>query len=38
MLGDWGAHIIDFAHDFLSSTPTKITPLRMDDRNDVIFL
>ena len=38
MLGDWGAHIIDFAHDFLKlGQPTKITPLRMDDRNDVIF-
>ncbi len=38
MLGDWGAHIIDFAHDFLKlGQPTKITPLRMDDHNDVIF-
>ena len=38
MLGDWGAHIIDFAHDFLKlGQPTRINPLRMDDRNDVIF-
>ncbi len=38
MLGDWGAHIIDFAHDFLKlGQPTQITPLRMDDHNEVIF-
>jgi predicted dehydrogenase len=38
MLGDWGAHIIDFAHDFLQlGQPTRITPLRMDDHNQVIF-
>jgi hypothetical protein len=38
MLGDWGAHIIDFAHDFLKlGQPHKITPLLMDDHNDVIF-
>lgn len=38
MLGDWGAHIIDFVHDFLHlGQPTKITPLRVDDPNDVLF-
>ena len=38
MLGDWGAHIIDFAHDFLKlGQPTKIMPLLMEDANNVIF-
>lgn len=38
MLGDWGAHIIDFVHDFLElGQPTRITPLRIDDPNDVLF-
>lgn len=38
MLGDWGAHIIDFAHDFLKlGQPTRIAPLLMDDHNRVIF-
>ena len=38
MLGDWGAHIIDFVHDFLQlGQPTKLTPLRFDDPNDVLF-
>lgn len=38
MLGDWGAHIIDFVHDFLKlGQPTKLTPLRIDDPNDVLF-
>lgn len=37
MLGDWGAHIIDFVHDFLElGQPTKITPLRIDDPSDVL--
>ena len=38
MLGDWGAHIIDFAHDFLKlGQPTQISPLLMEDHNNVIF-
>jgi len=38
MLGDWGAHIIDFVHDFLKlGQPTKISPLLMEDPNNVIF-
>lgn len=38
MLGDWGAHIIDFVHDFLHlGQPTKLTPHLMDDHNEVIF-
>lgn len=38
MLGDWGAHIIDFAHDFLKlGLPTKIDCLEMVDHNRVIF-
>ncbi|MBG85927.1 MAG: oxidoreductase [Verrucomicrobiales bacterium] len=38
MLGDWGAHIIDFVHDFLKlGQPTHLSPLLMDDANDVIF-
>ncbi|MEM7146452.1 MAG: Gfo/Idh/MocA family oxidoreductase [Verrucomicrobiota bacterium] len=38
MLGDWGAHIIDFAHDFLNlGLPTKIQALEMADHNQIIF-
>lgn len=38
MLGDWGAHIIDFAHDYLKlGLPTKIKVGRIDDHNQVIF-
>jgi predicted dehydrogenase len=38
MLGDWGAHIIDFAHDFLKlGLPTRVEALGMDDHNQVIF-
>ena len=38
MLGDWGCHIVDFAHDYLKlGLPTKITPLKMVDHNHVIF-
>lgn len=38
MLGDWGAHIIDFAHDYLElGLPTKIEALEMTDHNEVIF-
>ena len=38
MLGDWGAHVIDFAHNYLKlGLPTRVEPLRMDDHNQVIF-
>jgi hypothetical protein len=38
MLGDWGAHIIDIAHDNLRlGLPTKIKALKMVDHNQVIF-
>lgn len=38
MLGDWGAHIIDFAHDFLKlGLPTTIKAIEMTDHNQVIF-
>ena len=38
MLGDWGAHLIDFAHDYLKlGLPTQVEALRMDDHNKVIF-
>ncbi len=38
MLGDWGCHIIDFAHEWLElGQPTEIEPLRIDDPNDVLF-
>jgi len=38
MLGDWGAHIIDYAHDKLDmGLPTKIKALRMDDHNQTYF-
>ena len=38
MLGDWGAHIIDFAHDYLDlGLPTEIKAQRMDDYNKVLF-
>ena len=38
MLGDWGAHIIDFAHNYLKlGLPIEVEPLRLDDYNQVIF-
>jgi predicted dehydrogenase len=38
MLGDWGAHIIDFAHDYLRlGLPTRVEALEMEDHNSVIF-
>ncbi|VGO20703.1 Gfo/Idh/MocA family protein [Pontiella sulfatireligans] len=38
MFGDWGCHIIDFVHDYLKlGLPTEISPLRLDDYNQVIF-
>ncbi|HSJ02571.1 MAG: Gfo/Idh/MocA family oxidoreductase [Verrucomicrobium sp.] len=38
MFGDWGAHIIDFAHHHLKlGLPTRITPLELADYNQVSF-
>ncbi len=38
MFGDWGCHIIDFVHHYLDlGLPTSITPVRLDDYNQVIF-
>ena len=38
MFGDWGAHIIDFAHHHLKlGLPTRITPLALADYNQVSF-
>jgi len=38
MFGDWGAHLIDFAHDYLKlGLPTQITPVQLFDHNEVIF-
>ncbi len=38
MFGDWGAHIIDFAHDYLNlGLPTRIRPLALGDFNETIF-
>ena len=38
MLGDWGAHIIDFAHEFLQlGLPTQLKAHKMEDHNGVIF-
>ena len=38
MLGDWGAHIIDFVHDFLElGQPTRLTPLLIDDPTTFSF-
>ncbi|MDR2463311.1 MAG: Gfo/Idh/MocA family oxidoreductase [Verrucomicrobiales bacterium] len=37
-LGDWGAHILDTAHEFLQlGLPAEITPLTLTGRNDYIF-
>ena len=38
MFGDWGAHIIDFAHHHLKlGMPTRITPLALADYNQVSY-
>lgn len=38
MFGDWGAHIIDFAHDHLKlGLPTRITPLALADYNQISY-
>ena len=37
-LGDWGAHIIDTAHEFLElGLPEEVTPLRLSGHNDYFF-
>jgi predicted dehydrogenase len=38
MFGDWGCHIIDFAHHYLQlGLPTKISPIALADYNQVSF-
>ena len=38
MFGDWGAHIIDMAHEFLKlGLPTKIIPHRLTDHSQMLF-
>lgn len=38
IFGDWGAHILDFAHDFLKlGLPTRVDALEMHDHGQVIF-
>lgn len=37
-LGDWGAHIIDTAHEFLDlGLPEEISPIMLKDHNDFFF-
>lgn len=37
-LGDWGAHIMDTAHEFLDlGLPYEINPLRLDSHNSFFF-
>lgn len=37
-LGDWGAHIIDTAHEFLElGLPTEVNPLYLKDHNPFFF-
>ncbi|MCO5235967.1 MAG: Gfo/Idh/MocA family oxidoreductase [Chitinophagaceae bacterium] len=37
-LGDWGAHIIDTAHEFLNlGLPTHITPLKLESHNNFFY-
>ncbi|TWT78786.1 putative oxidoreductase YvaA [Planctomycetes bacterium CA13] len=38
MLGDWGAHIVDYAHDKLNlGLPTQLKSLYMEDHNDIFY-
>lgn len=38
MLGDWGAHILDYLHDKLEmGLPTEIKALHMEDHNTTIY-
>lgn len=37
-LGDWGAHILDTAHEFLDlGLPTEVNPLMLDGHNSFFF-
>jgi predicted dehydrogenase len=37
-LGDWGAHILDTAHEFLQlGLPTEVKAVKLDGHNDYIF-
>ena len=37
-LGDWGAHILDTAHEFLDlGLPIEIEPLKLDGHNSFFF-
>jgi hypothetical protein len=37
-LGDWGAHIIDTAHEFLElGLPYEVTPLKLDGHNNFFY-
>jgi len=37
-LGDWGAHILDTAHQFLNlGLPVEINPLKLEGHNDYFF-
>ena len=37
-LGDWGAHILDTAHEFLElGLPTEVVPLYLKDRNNFFY-
>jgi len=38
IFGDWGAHILDFAHDYLKlGLPTHVEKLDMQDHGQIIF-
>ena len=38
IFGDWGAHILDFPHDYLKlGLPTRVEKLEMLDHNKIIF-
>lgn len=37
-LGDWGAHIMDTAHEFLNlGMPTEVTPIKLEGWNPFVF-
>jgi len=37
-LGDWGAHIMDTAHEFLNlGLPTEVTPIKLEGWNPFVF-
>lgn len=38
MFGDWGAHIIDFAHDYLDlGLPSELKIINLEDHDEVIY-